>query len=89
MDTLDTILLGTDIGTGKSDHMVNIGKLITFNEHLALQALSALHIVRRVAASPSTQSQLLALYTKTPALTTGFPLFFNFFLESYDLLLNF
>lgn len=69
--TLDSLLLGINSRTGKADHMVNIGKLVTLNQHLPQHALTALHIIRRVAAAPSTQSQLLALYTKSSALTTG------------------
>lgn len=69
--TLDSLLLGINSRTGKPDHMINIGKLVTLNQHLPQHALAALHIVRRVATSPSTQHPLLALYTKSPALTTG------------------
>ncbi|KAK4018432.1 hypothetical protein OUZ56_000486 [Daphnia magna] len=69
--TLDSLLLGINSRTGKPDHMVNIGKLVTLNQHLPQHALVALHIIRRVAANPSTQNQLLALYTKSTALTTA------------------
>ena len=37
--------------------------MVTYNQQLPLHALAALHIIRRVAAAPSTQNQLLALYT--------------------------
>ena len=70
--SLDSLLLGINSRTGKPDHMVNIGKLVTLNQHLPQHALAALHIIRRVAVAPSTQHQLLALYTKSSALTTGF-----------------
>lgn len=69
--TLDNLLLGINSRSGKPDHMVNIGKLVTMNQLLPQHALAALHIIRRVAAAPFTQSQLLALYTKSSALTTG------------------
>lgn len=69
--TLDSLLLGINSRTGKPDHMINIGKFVTLNQHLPQHTLAALHIIRRVAASPSSQSQLLALYTKSPTLTTG------------------
>jgi hypothetical protein len=71
--TLDSLLLGTNTRTGKPDHMINIGKMVTYNQQLPLHALAALHIIRRVAAAPSTQNQLLALYTnrQIPGFKTG------------------
>ena len=77
--TLDSLLLGINSRTGKPDHMINIGKLVTMNQHLPQHALAALNIIRRVASAPSTQNQLLALYTKSPALTSGKPCFCDFF----------
>lgn len=91
--TLDSLLLGINSRTGKPDHMINIGKLVTMNQHLPQHALVALHIIRRVAAAPSTQHQLLSLYTKSSGLTTGisrivFVLVFSFwFLFCFVLLM--
>ena len=68
--SLDSLLLGINVRSGKADHMINIGKMVTYNQQLARHALAALHIIRRVACAPSTQKQLLALYSNQPSFTT-------------------
>lgn len=69
--TLDSLLLGINSRTGKPDHMITLGKFVTMSQPLPQHTLTALHIIRHVASAPSTQQQLLALYTKSTSLTTG------------------
>lgn len=68
LTSLPQLLLGLNPRTGRPDHMLNVAKYVLYGYWLPQAKLSAVHIIRAVAAFPAHQAPLLATLTATPAI---------------------
>lgn len=60
---LNKLILDVNPRTGKSDHMLNIAKMVTFNSSLPRHALSSVKIIRLIIRQPNINNQLLMVFT--------------------------
>ena len=60
---LNKLVLDVNPRTGKSDHMLNIAKMLTYNAALPRHALQGVRILRLIIRQPNINSQLLGVFT--------------------------
>ncbi|CAG2238144.1 NUP192 [Mytilus edulis] len=60
---MDRLLRGINPRTGKSDHLINVAKYITFNQVMPYHAMSAMKILFSVSRAAGIQADLVNLYT--------------------------
>ena len=60
---LNKLVLDVNPRTGKSDHMLNITKMVTYNASLPRHSLQAIKILRLILRQPNINNQLLGVFT--------------------------
>lgn len=60
---LNKLMLDVNPRSGKSDHMLNITKMVTYNSSLPRHALAAVKILRLIIRQPNINNQLLGVFT--------------------------
>lgn len=60
---LNKLVLDVNPRSGKSDHMLNIAKMVTYNSALPKHSLVAVKILRLIIRQPSINNQLLGVFT--------------------------